>query len=122
MARRKKTLNATVTKAEARLRGVKSIDPKLNLGGGMSVAAFEKEITEMRQKIDAHSNMVSKLDEASNELEMMDRKLSDLTSRMLAGVLAHYGRDSNEYEMAGGVRRSERKRRRAKPVAEAAAV
>jgi hypothetical protein len=29
---------------------------------------------------------------------------------MLAGVVSKYGRDSNEYEMAGGVRTSERKK------------
>lgn len=88
----------------------------------MSVAAFEKEITEMLQKSDAHSNMVSKLDEAFNELEMMDGKLTDLTSRVLTGVMAHYERDSNEYEMAGGVRHSERNYRKTKLAEEATAL
>jgi hypothetical protein len=37
--------------------------------------------------------------------------MDDLTERMLAGVGSKYGKDSTEYEKAGGVRKSERKRR-----------
>jgi hypothetical protein len=36
---------------------------------------------------------------------------------MLAGVAAKYGKDSDEYEKAGGVRKSERKRPTRTPVA-----
>ena len=36
-------------------------------------------------------------------------KLDELTTRMLAGVAAKYGKDSREYEQAGGTRTSERK-------------
>ena len=34
------------------------------------------------------------------------------SSRMLAGVGVQYGKDSNEYEMAGGTRASEIKRKK----------
>ena len=33
-----------------------------------------------------------------------------MSSQMLSGVKVKYGRDSNEYEMAGGTRLSERKK------------
>lgn len=33
-----------------------------------------------------------------------------MSERMLAGVAARYGKDSSQYEQAGGVRKSERKR------------
>lgn len=36
--------------------------------------------------------------------------LRDLTERMLAAVSAKFGRASNEYEQAGGKRKSDRKR------------
>jgi len=39
------------------------------------------------------------------------KKLSDLTDRMLIGIAFKYGKDSREYGMAGGVRKSERLRR-----------
>ena len=34
-----------------------------------------------------------------------------MSSLMLSGVKVKYGRDSNEYEMAGGTRLSDRKKR-----------
>lgn len=46
----------------------------------------------------------TKADEASNELEQLDKKMSDLSARMLFGVAMNYGKSSSEYEMAGGVR------------------
>ena len=36
--------------------------------------------------------------------------MRDYSERILLAVAVKYGRDSNEYEMAGGVRKSERKR------------
>jgi hypothetical protein len=43
------------------------------------------------------------------------RTLSDLVTRVRSGVRAIYGPDSPQYEQAGGVRRSERKRPVRKP-------
>jgi hypothetical protein len=37
--------------------------------------------------------------------------LGELSEKMLIGVAFKYGKDSREYEMAGGVRKSERVRR-----------
>ena len=39
-----------------------------------------------------------------------EKAIRDLSERMLAGVASKYGKDSSEYEMAGGTRKSERKR------------
>ena len=48
--------------------------------------------------------------------------MADTSERMLAGVAAKYGRDSTEYEMAGGTKKSERRRGGARAsVAKAAA-
>jgi len=43
-----------------------------------------------------------------------EKELRDLSSLMLSGVKVKYGRDSNEYEMAGGTRLSERKKSKKK--------
>jgi hypothetical protein len=45
-----------------------------------------------------------------NELLADERSLGEMSEHMLSGVKVKFGRDSAEYEMAGGVRRSERKR------------
>ena len=50
------------------------------------------------------------LDEKANKLAASEKTLQDLSERVLAGVAARFGKDSNEYEKVGGVRKSERKR------------
>lgn len=112
MARKKKTATAVVLKAKSRLDGLKHIDDKLDLGGGMTVAAFDKEVTAIMKKIEAYNSILNEADRASNELEMMEKQLAGLSSRMLSGVVTRFGRDSSEYEIAGGVRMSDRKRRK----------
>ncbi|MEO1619450.1 MAG: hypothetical protein AAFU53_00300 [Cyanobacteria bacterium J06632_3] len=118
MARQNKTSTNILAKAEQRLRGMKAIDPKLNLGNGLTTAAFEKEIAAMRQKVAEQHAVLAQADELSNELEEMDKRIKDLSSRVLAGVAAQFGRASSEYEKAGGVRTSERRRRKQKTTAE----
>ena len=66
--------------------------------------------------------MLSKVDEAFNTFEASERELSKFSSKMLANVAIRYDKDSSEYEMAGGVRRRERKRPTRKKVAKEAAV
>ncbi|MGC1218982.1 MAG: hypothetical protein WA883_16035 [Phormidesmis sp.] len=122
MARQKKTATAVVLKAKSRLQGLKDIDPKLDLGGGMTVAAFEKEVSAMLQKIESYNSMLNAADKVSNELEEMEKQLAYSSSRMLAGVVTRFGRNSSEYEMAGGVRTSDRKRKKARPTLETTTV
>ncbi|MGB3671003.1 MAG: hypothetical protein WBG63_16270 [Phormidesmis sp.] len=122
MARQKKTATAVVLKAKSRLQGLKDIDPKLDLGGGMTVAAFEKEVSAMLQKIESYNSMLNAADKVSNELEEMEKQLAYSSSRMLAGVVTRFGRNSSEYEMAGGVRTSDRKRKKAQPKLETTTV
>ncbi|BAY60611.1 hypothetical protein NIES22_06700 [Calothrix brevissima NIES-22] len=39
-----------------------------------------------------------------------EKRLAEFCERMLTGVASKYGRNSDEYQMAGGVRKSDRKR------------
>lgn len=114
MARLKKTYSHYDT-AVTRLSAIKSIDVKLDLGNGLSVDAYEKAITEFRDKINAYNTMLSQIDALLNEINDSEKSLKDLSERMLIGVAAKYGKNSNEYEQAGGVKKSERKRSPRKP-------
>ncbi|CAN5839411.1 hypothetical protein BH23CYA1_BH23CYA1_23730 [soil metagenome] len=109
MARRKKK-SSILPKAESRLAGMQSIDAKLDLGNGMTAATFEQEIGALRLKIQAYNTLLSKVDHASNDIQQTEKLLSSLSEKMLLSVAVKYGKDSSEYEMAGGVRRSERRR------------
>ena len=54
--------------------------------------------------------METVLDGQLNDLTDGEKALADLSERMLGGVASKFGKNSSEYEMAGGVRKSDRKR------------
>ena len=114
---RPKKKSAALPNATKRLSGMRSIDPKLDFGAGFSNAAFAKMIDKVEADLDAYNTLLSKVDEAFNTFEASERELSKFSSKMLANVAIRYDKDSSEYEMAGGVRRRERKRPTRKKVA-----
>lgn len=116
MARRKRS-SATLDNARKRLAGLKSIQDKDQLGPRLSVETYEQRIIAFAAKLSEYNGMLSLLDQLLNELQRDERELQGETARMLAGVGAHFGPDSSEYEQVGGTRKSERKRpvRKAKP-------
>jgi len=109
MARQKRG-SRTLDKAQRRLSSVRSIDTKLALDGGITAADYEKRIVELRTQIDAYNTTLSTVDELYNKIKLTEQQLSDYSERVLIGVAAKYGKNSNQYEMAGGVKKSERKR------------
>lgn len=111
MSRLKKTSSVVLENAGARAAGLGSIDPALDLGGGIELVAYRAAIVDAQAKQTAYNTLLSQVDEASNAFEAAEDKVRDLSDRMLAGVAARYGRDSDQYEKAGGTKRSERQRR-----------
>ena len=114
MARLK--LNANhYTAAVARASALKSIDPNLDLGNGLTLAQYEANVETLRQKMNAYNTALSQVDELLNQTQALNTALKDLSERMLLGVAARFGKNSNEYEKAGGTRKSERKKTIKKP-------
>lgn len=111
MARRKKS-SATLEKSERRAAGLKSIDGKLDLGNDLSLDNFSTLIDKMRSQLEDYNSALSTIDKLYNGVLETERELADLSEHMLLGVASKYGKSSNEYEMAGGVRKSDRRRAR----------
>ena len=111
MPRLKKTSSMVLDNAAARAAGLESINAVLDLGNTLTVVSYKTAITAAQTALNGYNTLLSQTDEASNAFQMAEAKVRDLSDRMLAGVAARYGRESDEYEMAGGTRRSERKRR-----------
>ncbi len=107
---RLKSSSTVIEKAQTRLASLSSIDPALDLGSGLTLAAYRAAIQDAQAKLEAYNNLLSQADEALNTLNAAEKELRSLSERMLAGAAARFGKDSDEYEMAGGVRKSERKR------------
>ncbi|NEQ24901.1 MAG: hypothetical protein F6K28_38555 [Microcoleus sp. SIO2G3] len=108
---RLKRSSIIVDKAERRLAGLKSINATLDLGKGLSNQAFSALIETTRNRVAAYNTTLSLLDADRTAMLEAEKTLAELSEKMLIGVAFEYGKDSPEYEMAGGTRKSLRKRR-----------
>ena len=102
--------SATTDKADARATALSSINPALELGESLTLVAYKAKINATRTALEAYNTLLSNADAALVALEQSESELADLSERMLKGVASEFGRDSVEYEKAGGVRKSKIKR------------
>lgn len=107
---RKKRISRILEKAEVRSAGLKSINLRLDLGNGLTVTNYLERIDTLRNQLNDYNAALANIDKSQNDLIDLEKMVNDLTERMLLGVATHYGKNSNEYEMAGGIRKSDRKR------------
>ena len=114
MGRRRK-ISKVLDNAQTRLAGLKSIDSALDLGNGLTVPAFANVISDGQAKLATYNQMLAAIDDQYNAVLASEKVAADMSERMLAGVGARFGKDSSQYEQAGGVRKSERKRPVRKP-------
>lgn len=105
--RRKSTI---LTDANTRNSSIKGANPPVEMDGELALANYDKLIADVEAKLNAYNGTLAVADQQSTELEALERQLSDFNSRILAGVKAKYGANSSQYEVAGGVRTSERKK------------
>jgi hypothetical protein len=103
----KRRASQIIADAQQRVTGLKAISPTLDLGNGLTVTAFNAQIALTQTALDSYNTLLTKADAAGNDLNTVEKNLGTLASRMLAAVGVKYGKDSNEYEMAGGTRTSE---------------
>jgi hypothetical protein len=109
MARLKRS-SQILEKAEHRFAGLKSISETLDLGEGLTIDNYLLLIDSLRSQLVSYNESLSMIDRAAGTVQNTEQQLRTLSERMLIAVAAKYGKDSYEYEMAGGTRKSERKR------------
>jgi ABC-type hemin transport system substrate-binding protein len=110
MSRQKRT-SRILEKAQLRSSGLKSIVPSIKFDENYSLEKMIQSIEELRNKLDVYNTALSVVDSSKTEIEEMEKNLSQLCEKMLMVVAIKYGKDSREYEMAGGVRNSDRARK-----------
>ena len=108
---RQKSTSRILKKAELRTSGLKAIDPNMDFGDTRNLQNMTQLIELLRTKIDAYNTALVMIDSSKTEITELEKNLGELSEKMLIGVAFKYGKDSREYEMAGGVRKSERVRR-----------
>ena len=104
-----KKTSKIIESANTRAASLASIDPALDLGNGLTLGGYKGSITTAQSELDAYNQLLSDVDEALNTFQKAEATLTDLSERMLAGVGVRFGKDSDQYEMAGGTKKSERK-------------
>ncbi|MFN6463450.1 MAG: hypothetical protein RMZ41_016770 [Nostoc sp. DedVER02] len=110
MARRKRS-SRILEKAEFRVAGLKAIDPKINFDDTHNLQNLTQLIDNFHNLLDEYNAAIAMIDSSRNKLDEMEKTLSQVSDKMLTWVSCKYGKNSNEYELAGGVRDSERVRK-----------
>ncbi|MEH2171296.1 hypothetical protein [Nostoc sp.] len=108
---RKKRTSRVLEKAELRSAGLKAIDANMSFGDNCDLQNLSQAIEQLRTMLDAYNTALTVIDSSKTKIDAMEKTLSNLTDKMVRGVAFKYGKDSSEYEMAGGVRDSERIRK-----------
>ena len=107
---RPKRRSLVIEKARRRCDAVCTIDPKLDLGEGLTASAYQAKIKAGNEQLNAYNQLVAQTDAAGAELKVVESEVAALSRRLLKGVASRYGEDSAEYGKAGGTRQSEVKR------------
>jgi uncharacterized protein YukE len=109
MARLKRS-STVLEKAIRRMDGMRSISQTLDFGNGLSLADYQSQIQTLQAKLSSYNTMLSALDEAMGQIELLETDLSRYSEKMLMGVATTYGKNSLQYVQAGGKQRKSTKR------------
>ena len=110
MSRKKLVRVRDLDKATTRLSAVKSIDTALDLANGITIPNYEAEVKALIAKIELYNTTLSTIDDLYNDYIDQLEVVKDWNERVLSGVATKFGKDSSQYEMAGGKRKRERRK------------
>ncbi|MDZ8054480.1 MAG: hypothetical protein RMX68_002490 [Aulosira sp. ZfuVER01] len=108
---RQKQKSRVLEKAVLRTYGLQAIDPNIDFGNNRNLENMIQIIEKLRSKIQSYNTAVCVVEAYKSEIKELEKTLGDLSTYMLLGVAVKYGKDSYEYEMAGGVRKGDRIRK-----------
>jgi hypothetical protein len=104
----KKKSSRELDKAQKRADGLDVIRKPLTYGEPTK-ETYKAKIDEATQKLSAYNTALIEADHCGNEFKTVEKELRLMSNRVLTGVATQFGTDSDEYELVGGTRQSERK-------------
>ncbi|MCC5601950.1 hypothetical protein [Nostoc favosum] len=110
MARRKRN-SSVLERADRRIESLQSISVELDFGQGLTIQAYTMTINDLRSKLAAYNTTLSTIDKLTDDLNNAEQAVITMSEKMLLGVGSRYGKNSQEYEMAGGARRGNTKKK-----------
>jgi hypothetical protein len=114
MSQRTRT-SPILTKAQTRNIAIQSIDPNFDIGNGISVVEFSASIEDTLTKVNRYNLALSTLTQLHNEMMVSEKALANHHERVLSSISGKFGRNSTEYEMAGGRKRATKTKTKATP-------
>ncbi len=84
---RKKRKSKAVESGLKRAAALTAIDPKLDLGNGLTLDAYNASIQAHEDNVDSYNTDLSGLDTQLTDIKANEKKLDQLSVRMLKGVL-----------------------------------
>ena len=108
MVYQKRTVSRALKVAELRASGLTAINPDIDFGGQRSLTHMNTQIELLRDKLNAYNTALVAVDTLRLEIRSLEKDLGNLAEQMLIGVAFQYGKNSSEYQMAGGVRKQDR--------------
>jgi hypothetical protein len=106
MARLKKRRSRSIETASNRTNALRTIDENIDFGRGLTSASYQMLFENARDELHRYNAMLSNVDKKRSMLHKLEKQLDDANERIFSGIIALYGRDSLEYEMVGGTRKS----------------
>jgi hypothetical protein len=105
-----KTNSKALDQVQLRLSTLKSIDPDLDLGGGLTIRSVTKLVDSTRLEIDSYNTELSVMEQKYKALRAKEGEIANLSDRIVDGIAFKFGRKSSEYEKISSIRRNSRSR------------
>jgi hypothetical protein len=110
--------SATIEKALLDLANLKSIDPALDLGDGVSIEAMTGLVEEARQAIETLNMATVAVSTNRRLIQEKESAIVDLSTRLRLGIGSKFGRKSEQYRI---VNQSSKRGKNTKPAEQPAA-
>lgn len=103
----KRRSSTVVDQANQRLIGIKQISPTPTFPAGISIAATEQKKQDIEALLLQYNSLLAQADQVLDRIVDGEKELRGMNTKLLTAVGLLYGKDSPEYEAAGGTRTSE---------------
>jgi hypothetical protein len=117
MAFKRKTPAKILEDLKKRLSAVEQIDlsqgKTINYGDEkdpLTKTEIKAQVTEYENLVAKYNQMLQEADKLGNQFREAEKKMKETHTRILAGAISKFGRDANEIEQLGAIRKSERKK------------
>jgi hypothetical protein len=105
-----KAFSKALNQIQLRLSALKSIDPDLDLGEGVTVRILTELVNETRDEWDEFNTELEVLKAKYKKLREKESQVAVLSDRIVDGVAFKFGRKSREFRMISSIRRNNRSR------------